>query len=432
MSNEIEIDDESKINNKIQNNCMIPNIKKNFTYSTNNYNKCILRKVCVVVSILVCICLGIILAFCFTPTYNVCLNSDLSNAQLKGAGKYKKGEEVTIYAEDLDGYSFDYWEYNGNNVSVNNSYTFLLTNKTQGNYTAVYTQNYNVTISTNLVDVTLSFVGVLKNGKEMILSAGNVYGYRFDHWEYNGLIVSTEQVYTFQLSNDTQGEYKAIYIELITITFNVDGVRLGDSYIVPKGTTLNDILSKITDANLVQKYTLENTCGFYNDIDLIDYIDPVTPLDCTKTIYTKMATLNDIDILNGEVTMCWYGVTNVVIPFMCNGVKVTRIGANAFYRQNISSVVMPAGIVDICDSSFRYCTQLSSIIIPKNVVKIGRFSFSDCLNLSSVIFADNTNWTNLNYNNTTNIDINPNSLMDPSVAAEYLRDSRSFFYWLKK
>ncbi len=54
------------------------------------------------------------------------------------------------------------------------------------------------------------------------------------------------------------------------------------------------------------------------------------------------------------------------------------------YAQNITSVVFPDGITNICNYAFQGCTNLKEINIPEGVTYIGLFAFDGCTGLSEV------------------------------------------------
>ena len=55
---------------------------------------------------------------------------------------------------------------------------------------------------------------------------------------------------------------------------------------------------------------------------------------------------------------------------------------------NISSVIMPEGLLSIGYSAFMYCANLASVNIPNSVKWIGHEAFSDCVNLTNVTIPD--------------------------------------------
>jgi hypothetical protein len=68
-----------------------------------------------------------------------------------------------------------------------------------------------------------------------------------------------------------------------------------------------------------------------------------------------------------------------------DGDTVTYIDSSAFANcSNITSVVIPEGVIGIGGSAFQGCTSLVSIIVPDSVTGIGKGAFSGCSSLESM------------------------------------------------
>ncbi len=75
------------------------------------------------------------------------------------------------------------------------------------------------------------------------------------------------------------------------------------------------------------------------------------------------------------------------------------IGANSvFGNANLSSVMIPEGVMVIESAAFRYSTGnvLTSVTIPASVVSIGPYAFAGCANLANVTFAGNESGIDIN------------------------------------
>ena len=121
---------------------------------------------------------------------------------------------------------------------------------------------------------------------------------------------------------------------------------------------------------------------------------------------------SDFDIDENNVLTIYQGAGgDVVIP---DG--VTAIGSNAFVmRENITSVYIPASVIEIGNWAFTSCinlttltfapnsnlqligisafnnTGITSIEIPASVIKIDEYAFRNCKDLSNLTFAENSN-----------------------------------------
>ena len=106
---------------------------------------------------------------------------------------------------------------------------------------------------------------------------------------------------------------------------------------------------------------------------------PMAPTE--GIIYEKSA-----DGTYAEVVAYTGSATKVKIADTYEGVPVTNIYDNAFKEcKEITSVILPNGIINIGDFSFYYCFNLSSIVIPNSVISIGDSAFENCNSLTSII-----------------------------------------------
>ena len=76
-------------------------------------------------------------------------NVSVEDGTLTGNGSYKKGDSVTIVAEDIDGYRFTGWSYGGSIISTDKEYTFEISEETEGEYTANYAKIYSISTFDN-------------------------------------------------------------------------------------------------------------------------------------------------------------------------------------------------------------------------------------------------------------------------------------------
>ncbi len=80
----------------------------------------------------------------------------------------------------------------------------------------------------------------------------------------------------------------------------------------------------------------------------------------------------------------------IVIASHYNGLPVTAIGEQAFFQcQNLRSVTIPEGIIEIRDGAFYGCKSLSELHIPGSVTKIDRQAFIFMSGLEKITAAPN-------------------------------------------
>ena len=161
---------------------------------------------------------------------------------------------------------------------------------------------------------------------------------------------------------------------------------------------------------------------YYGDKDIVPSDESYFTVDESGTIIIG---LSDTGITQ----------TELVIPYVINGILITQIGDNCFLANKsitkviipnsvtsigyeafatctsvkdvqvsnsvnsissglfkgctlLSSVNIPEGVINIYSEAFLGCTSLSSINIPDSVTEIGTDAFSDCTSLSSINIPD--------------------------------------------
>ena len=152
--------------------------------------------------------------------YTISVSANPSNGgTVTGGGAYHYGDNCTVHATPANGYTFLRWTENGNQVSTNANYTFTVT----GNRTLVaqfQQQTYTITATADpTTGGTVTGGGTYNYGQTCTLTATPVTGsYIFINWTKNGQQVSTNQTYSFTVTESAQ--YVA-HFELQTYSINV-------------------------------------------------------------------------------------------------------------------------------------------------------------------------------------------------------------------
>ncbi len=127
----------------------------------------------------------------------------------------------------------------------------------------------------------------------------------------------------------------------------------------------------------------------------------------------------------GTVNITYYlgNDSDVTIPAVIGGKKVTSIGGSAFEGcTSLTSISIPDGVTSIGDSAFVGCTSLTSISIPDGVTSIGDFAFYGCSSLTNISIPVGVtsigNWTFGSCTSLSSINI-PNSVTNIGWDAFY-------------
>lgn len=195
-----------------------------------------------------------------TPTtYTVtATSSDTNMGTVSGGGTYNEGTSVTLTASAKTGYRFVSWTKGGTQKSTNASYTFTANSSTAGEYVANFAiKTYSVTATSS--DSNMGTVSVnpqtVNHGGSATLTATVTDNnkYRFNGWQKNSTIVSTNNPYTATnitanasftgVFAEKSGSFKVTISGTGTVSYKVgDGsyksVTSGKSYSVPINSTI--------------------------------------------------------------------------------------------------------------------------------------------------------------------------------------------------
>lgn len=81
--------------------------------------------------------------------------------------------------------------------------------------------------------------------------------------------------------------------------------------------------------------------------------------------------------------------TDVIVPQVIRGEKVTIIGTAAFHAcMQLRSITLPEGLVTLGRNAFYGCTGLQSVLLPGSLTQISWRSFGSCANLMKLTIPD--------------------------------------------
>ena len=131
-------------------------------------------------------------------TYNINVSPNPNiGGTVTGGGTYEGGQQCTVTATANTGYTFNNWTENGEVVTTNASYTFIV----EGNRTLVANftlNNYTISVTADPTDGGMvTGAGNYVHGTTCTLTATAHENYEFINWTKDGVEVSTDATFTF-------------------------------------------------------------------------------------------------------------------------------------------------------------------------------------------------------------------------------------------
>ena len=125
-----------------------------------------------------------------------------ASGTVSGTGTYDYGQTCTLTATSNTGYTFANWTEDGEVVSTEATYEFIVTG--DRNLVANFTANsYEVSVSANpTVGGTVDGGGIYQFGQSCTVTAESNTGYTFINWTENGVQVSSNAIYEFTITGD--------------------------------------------------------------------------------------------------------------------------------------------------------------------------------------------------------------------------------------
>ncbi len=99
-------------------------------------------------------------------------------------------------------------------------------------------------------------------------------------------------------------------------------------------------------------------------------------------------TRGDYVVENGCITDYDGYETELDIPSVVSGEKITAIGDSAFKYSEIISVTIPEGVISLGDDAFSSCENLEKVTLPESLTEIGESAFSGCGALGEIRIPD--------------------------------------------
>lgn len=130
---------------------------------------------------------------------------------VEGAGTFDGGTVITVTAIPNEGYSFCYWSENGQQVSTDAAYSFIVVD--DRNLVAHFSLPLTISVTTNMaIGGSATGAGTYNYGNTCTLTATPNEGYLFLNWNINGEVVSCNATYSFAVTENA--EIEAVFMLL--------------------------------------------------------------------------------------------------------------------------------------------------------------------------------------------------------------------------
>lgn len=247
--------------------------------------------------------LNVVVAAEVTVTY------DEAQGTVTGAGDFAVGANATVVATPKPGYEFVAWKKGDETVSTEATYTFAVNENTA--LTAVFEAKENVTItlavnnaqmgSITLPDGIVMGANSVVYGTSVVLTAVPADGITFTGW-YNGENLYSAE-YTITLNSKESISLTAKFVNVMVITYELDGGVMNDYGWKTKGEILLDFQKDINEA-LSKSFAWakeENGVVYYNMNGEWKKETEVAGTACTITGFVQNTTYNTADWLKNFI-----------------------------------------------------------------------------------------------------------------------------------
>ena len=176
-------------------------------------------------------------------TYNLNLSQEGQGTVSVSKNQLKPGESATLTAQAAQGWRFDHWEENAQNLGTTNPLT--VTMGTQDRSIKAVFKEIPKVVTLQIVDVKGQKladpqVQEVTSGGTVTFQVPNLANVNFKGWKRNGQIVETGNTYT--LSNVTQNEtIQAVFevsVQSISLSFTELNLKVGESKPLPSVTVV--------------------------------------------------------------------------------------------------------------------------------------------------------------------------------------------------
>ena len=179
-----------------------------------------------------------------TRTYNLNLSQEGQGTVSASKSQLKPRESATLTAQAAQGWRFDHWEENAQNLGTTNPLTVTMGAQDRS-IKAVFTEIPKVRVTLQILDTKGQKLAnpqsqEVTSGGTVTFQVPNLANVNFKGWKRNGQIVETGGSYT--LSNVTQNEtIQAVFevpVQSLSLSFTELNLKVGESKALPNVTVI--------------------------------------------------------------------------------------------------------------------------------------------------------------------------------------------------
>jgi endonuclease I len=227
--------------------------------------------------------------------------------------------------------------------------------------------------------------GTFTYGSTAVITATPNDGYDFVNWTKNDQVVSTDDTYSFTVTEDAT--YIANFVEhedyIEFADANVEAICVANWDTNGSGKLSYEEAAAVTSLGVVFKNN-QNIVSF----DELQYFTGVTEI--SNYAFSGCDSLTSIELPNTVISIgnnAFYNCTNLITINLPN--TLTSIGNNTFnYCSALNGINLGNSVTTIGGAAFAYCTGLTTIEIPNSVNYIGPGAFGACSSLSQIIVEE--------------------------------------------
>ena len=177
-------------------------------------------------------------------TYNLSLSREGQGTVSVSKSQLKAGESATLTAQAAQGWRFDHWEENVQNLGATNPLTVTMGTQDRS-IKAIFTEIPKVRVTLQILDTNGQKLADpqyqdVTSGGSVTFQVPNLANVNFKGWKRNGQIVETGNTYT--LSNVTQNEtIQAVFevpVQSLRLSFTELNLKVGESKALPNVTVI--------------------------------------------------------------------------------------------------------------------------------------------------------------------------------------------------